>query len=359
MNLCTDELPTSRHRYADFCNVQPASAVDHITYQHGSSFDTLSFGRKSQLFERSTVLLIPDLLSKEECAKLVDECEARVKFQDSSPDSWLSATEAMSHDNISFERHEIKDLSTNTQDFFKVLLRQRLLPFISNEMPPAVEESIWNSMEIVWCHPYVPLWSVNDGVAPDDALIFEKQQQQQREQQQQEEGKRTLATQCLKFSESEPTINRYTKGGFFKPHRDALSFTINILLSDKFTGGGTTFWEEMDGDLVCAPDRKESSVNPAEAKEPTLCVLPKVGVGVVFNGTVKHAGRAVEEGVRHLLVASFSVVQKKMRPMSAEFVARRKAQGQVHGDAAERLRRRLAERKSRRGRDQEAAKEDT
>ena len=67
--------------------------------------------------------------------------------------------------------------------------------------------------------------------------------------------------------------------------------------------------------------------------------------GVCFNGTVKHAGRAVKEGVRHLLVVSFSVVQKKLKPLTEEFVERRTALGKVHGDAAERLRKRLAKRK--------------
>ena len=33
------------------------------------------------------------------------------------------------------------------------------------------------------------------------------------------------------------------------------------------------------------------------------------GTGVVFNGNVKHAGRAVTQGLRHVLVASFSVVK--------------------------------------------------
>ena len=70
-----------------------------------------------------------------------------------------------------------------------------------------------------------------------------------------------------------------------------------------------------------------------------------VVTGVCFNGTVKHAGRAVKEGVRHLLVVSFSVVQKKFKPLTEEFVERRTALGKVHGDAAERLRKRLAKRK--------------
>tara|TARA_B110000208_G_C11438287_1_gene309828 strand:+ start:302 stop:562 length:261 start_codon:yes stop_codon:yes gene_type:complete len=74
-------------------------------------------------------------------------------------------------------------------------------------------------------------------------------------------------------------------------------------------------------------------------------VYNTVVTGVCFNGTVKHAGRAVKEGVRHLLVVSFSVVHKKFKPLTEEFVERRTALGKVHGDAAERLRKRLVKRK--------------
>ena len=59
-----------------------------------------------------------------------------------------------------------------------------------------------------------------------------------------------------------------------------------------FEGGGTAFWAETD----------EST-----ADQPSLVVHPNVGVGVVFSGTVKHSGLRVAKGVRHVLVASFSI----------------------------------------------------
>ena len=67
-----------------------------------------------------------------------------------------------------------------------------------------------------------------------------------------------------------------------------------MLLSTGFEGGGTEFWpEDAGGD-----------------DDPSCCCLhPTAGTGVVFNGNVKHAGRAVAQGLRHVLVASFSVVK--------------------------------------------------
>ena len=40
---------------------------------------------------------------------------------------------------------------------------------------------------------------------------------------------------------------------------------------------------------------------------PTVTVQPTAGCGVVFNGTVQHAGRAVARGLRHVLGASVSI----------------------------------------------------
>ena len=175
-----------------------------------------------------------------------------------------------------------------------------------------------------------------------------------------------MTVQHYKFSDSEPTINRYNKGGKFPPHRDALSLTISIVLSDDFTGGGTLFWEEFDGltitdNITNSNDNvkygnddggnsiiPEHAVNRKESIKPCICVLPKIGVGCIFNGTVKHAGRAVTEGVRHLLVASFSIVEHKERPLTAELVAERKEQGEMYGAEAERLKQRLIARRNKR-----------
>ena len=107
-----------------------------------------------------------------------------------------------------------------------------------------------------------------------------------------------LDKQHYKYSDGEPAINRYSTGGHFHPHRDGCSLTLNVLLAEgTFEGGGTQFWREVSG----------QEMEQKEEQEPTLCVLPRAGVGVVFNGKVKHAGRVVSAGLRHLLVASFTI----------------------------------------------------
>ena len=248
-------------RYTSVTNIQPPSSIPDVTYTEGTSYDALSFGRATSFpVVRNSVLFVPHLITPEECAVLVKDCERRVVHQDSSSSSWLFGSEAATHAGIPFERHEVKNLSEKTQLFVQQVLRKRLLPFVSDQMPSMVEANVWKVSNV------------------------------------QKHSNEILALQEFKYSEQEPAINRYTNGGVFPPHRDALALTVNVLLSDSFDGGGTEFWEERNGG------------SSEEAKEPTLTVLPKVGVGVVFNGTVKHAGRAVTGGVRHLLVASFSVV---------------------------------------------------
>ena len=105
-----------------------------------------------------------------------------------------------------------------------------------------------------------------------------------------------LSDQEYKFSHQEPCINRYVEGGLFPSHSDRYALTVNILLAvGAFEGGGTHFWTE------------DSSSSIPET-EPTLLVLPSTaGMGLLFNGTVRHAGREVTAGIRHLLVASFCI----------------------------------------------------
>jgi predicted 2-oxoglutarate/Fe(II)-dependent dioxygenase YbiX len=95
----------------------------------------------------------------------------------------------------------------------------------------------------------------------------------------------------------EPAVNRYDVGGFFQPHQDEFSLTVNILLSDPnaFTGGGTAFYAQ----------------NNAHTKDdtPTIRIEPQQGTAVVFNGEVWHEGLPVKTGVRHLYVASFDLIR--------------------------------------------------
>lgn len=125
----------------------------------------------------------------------------------------------------------------------------------------------------------------------------------------------------------EPAINRYSTGGCFETHTDKHALTVNILLraggenngdgssGTAFEGGGTAFFREdvdktqqlrRQARLRRRPYTFASTVEDA----PTVVVHPDAGVGVVFSGEVKHAGRAVTAGLRHLFVASFTIADE-------------------------------------------------
>ena len=100
----------------------------------------------------------------------------------------------------------------------------------------------------------------------------------------------------------EPAINRYTQGGHFPPHTDQQALTLNVLLKPRetFEGGGTAFWSE--------PTEPISQGVLAGDAQPAFTLHPNAGVGVVFNGTVRHAGQPVTgAGVRYVLMSSFSI----------------------------------------------------
>ena len=101
----------------------------------------------------------------------------------------------------------------------------------------------------------------------------------------------------------EPAVNRYMTGGHFPPHTDKQALTLNVLLQPRetFQGGGTAFWAESDEDSTLEQQ-------PSALRKPTFTLHPDAGVGVVFNGTVRHAGQPVlGDGVRYVLVSSFSI----------------------------------------------------
>ena len=161
----------------------------------------------------------------------------------------------------------VSDLSAETQAMFDVLLRERLLPYITQHLP-TIEDALWTVSSM--------------GTTTNNS------------------DEKVLANKQLIFSSEEPAINRYATGGSFLPHTDNFALTLNVLLSDTFTGGGTLFWDE-DG------DDNQISKPGKEGENAAVCVLPGVGVGVLFNGSITHAGREVTSGLRHLLVGSFSI----------------------------------------------------
>ena len=214
-----------------------------IRYSEGGAFDTVALGERSTAVEYNSVVLLPNLLSSDECAALVADVEAQdTLVADATADS-------------GHQRFELRALAAESQLLFEKILRDRLLPFVATELPE-VEEMVW----------------ARSRLAPTGAALRDC---------------------ALKYSAQEPAINRYAAGGHFEPHRDTLALTLNVLLSTGFAGGGTEFWPEdgSDDDPCCC------------------CLHPVAGTGVIFNGNVKHAGRAVTQGLRHVLVASFSVVK--------------------------------------------------
>jgi hypothetical protein len=104
----------------------------------------------------------------------------------------------------------------------------------------------------------------------------------------------------LIFSEGEPAINVYSKGGSFETHEDKQSLTclLNVSAADTdYDGGGTAFWE----------------VTSRDDDAPSVVIRPEAGTSLIFGGQVTHAGVAVESGERVVLVASFSPVAFRYR----------------------------------------------
>lgn len=77
-----------------------------------------------------------------------------------------------------------------------------------------------------------------------------------------------------------------------------MALTVLSLLDDTgFEGGGTEYWHE-DGE-----DTFDGLWDDAGF---AIRLHPVAGAAVLFHGELWHAGAAVTEGVRYLLVSSFS-----------------------------------------------------
>ena len=93
-------------------------------------------------------------------------------------------------------------------------------------------------------------------------------------------------------------------------HEDGSHFTVNVPLTQSFEGGGTFFPTKPSPGGRCCPPGGGG-----------LIVRPPRGVALLHEGRCKHAGKAVSEGSRIILVAFFrksparftSSTQKHMR----------------------------------------------
>lgn len=232
----------------------------------GERFQEVRFGESSALFWQNSILLVPNMLSKTECEVLVHAAEVgvakgagRLRPGAFKQDPWKAIQRLAAKHGLwsiqqpePLERMPVCDLGAEAQELSATLLRDRMLPFLEQQLPQVAHDLFGRSSELNTLH--------------------------------------------FRFSPDEPAINRYTTGGGFRVHTDDRSITVYVLLSnvDTFSGGGTAFWNQ--------------DLNPEDVGDAAeLLLQPGQGVGVIFNGRLSHAGAIVTSGTRHLYVASFDL----------------------------------------------------
>eukprot|EP00439_Symbiodinium_sp_Y106_P073340 s1476_g13.t2 len=206
----------------------------------------VAIGAPRSFFTRNSLVLIPNFLSQLDCQLLRAAADQRVALPPVA--AKLASSESYAACREGLDRLPLSDLSSGAQGISEQIL-VRLLGFF--EALPSLAQQVF-------------------------------------------ERTTGLAGLRFAFAAGEPAVNRYEVGGGFAPHKDEEMVTVNIVLSepDAFSGGGTLFWPEE------------------ESAEELVLLRPQQGVAVLFHGQLKHAGRAVTKGLRHLYVASFSLTEK-------------------------------------------------
>lgn len=221
---------TVRGRHATLADIREADA-QHVSYIRGTSFDTVFFGPSAVPVEHNSLLLVPGLLSKAECEQLIAETEQL----------HAAKSETSTHSSNTAPRRKllIEELSDPVRELFDQMLRERLLPLISRELP-TIEDYVWVRSRDVWENA-----ERRDLPSPLEPRVLG----------------RGLGSLAYRFSQLEPAINRYSAGGDFPTHIDGHALTVNVLLQcDVFEGGGTQFWNE---------DGEASDPNPTVVVHPT------------------------------------------------------------------------------------------
>eukprot|EP00931_Biecheleriopsis_adriatica_P047639 TRINITY_DN27478_c0_g1_i1.p1 TRINITY_DN27478_c0_g1~~TRINITY_DN27478_c0_g1_i1.p1 ORF type:complete len:368 (-),score=68.67 TRINITY_DN27478_c0_g1_i1:72-1175(-) len=191
--------PTTRSLLSAYHGVAQERAK-RIQAEGGSSWSAegcfeVRIAESSSLFVKNSVILIPDLLTQEECSLLKESAERQSsQVADSCSGNFL-------------QRISVRDLEPEVQELSTLALKLRVLPFFEHHLPEVARG----------------LFGRSSGLKEMD----------------------------FKYHSLEPAVNRYRTGGEFQVHTDDFSVTVNVLLSDleDFTGSGTAFWPS---DTTCA-----------------------------------------------------------------------------------------------------------
>ncbi|CAE8634212.1 unnamed protein product [Polarella glacialis] len=159
-------------------------------------YHEVRISEKHSLFECNSVLLVPDLLTRDECNLLMEAAVRRIR----------GGRKISNSQQEGLTRLPVQELDLEAQMLSTSIIKDRVLTFLEQQLPQVTSD----------------LFGQNS---------------------------RLREMKCT-FSQGEPAINRYVEGGGFNPHRDQTSVTINVLLSDfgDFSGGGTTFWPQDSAD---------------------------------------------------------------------------------------------------------------
>jgi hypothetical protein len=249
-------------RWATLTGALGSGTAAPVSYVEGASYDGVQLGPGTKAVEHNSVLLIPGLLSEEECAQMIEDVE-------------MYGVAGAKAGGGGLERHRVlaePRLSAGTAALFEELLRERLLPLISSEMPSVVEYLWACSVASVHDLSIVPTQPRAPGVALK-ALPYRCVS-----------GWSTklhtgvMVPVCglslCRFAVAEPAINRYSEGGEFGAHTDQQALTLNILLrTGCFEGGGTAFWAQTTPKAT-ATNSTDTQQPVMVERLPTLCLQP-------------------------------------------------------------------------------------
>lgn len=128
---------TLRGRHAAISNIPPTVCRGTVRYRPGPIFDRVDIGPQPLLIRHNSVVLVPGLLSRAECAAMVRDVE-RYRATECAKRRWCG----LPYDSINqykqtagLERYQLNELSPTTQAKFQQVLRGRLLPLISKRLP--------------------------------------------------------------------------------------------------------------------------------------------------------------------------------------------------------------------------------
>lgn len=246
----------------------------YVTTTRAMHYEEVKLDSFSSPFVHNSILMVPDMLTSEECASLMQTVDSHLEAGGAwrgQDEAYLPGTEADKE--AALKRVWISDLEEDTQEFTASIITDRVLPIFEQQLPDVAIELFGRSSD--------------------------------------------LAEMEFTFSPGEPAINRYTKGGEFKRHRDRFSLTVYVTLSEEsaYVGGGTAFWAQD-------PESEDSD-------EHTAVVRASQGGAVIFNGDVQHSGLPVESGIRHLFVASFHLEDPNAPPVPHQWSRCRKGEREM------------------------------